>query len=198
MYGWAGKILRINLTNNKIKITPSSDYVPTYLGGRGLGARIYWEEVPSDVKAFDPENRLIFVTGPLQGTLAPTSGRFMVLGKAAQTAPIESYCRSGVGGHWAPELKWAGFDAVVVYGKAPRPVYIFVHDGKAEIRDAVYLWGMDPFLTQETLWGVHGKETRVMTIGKAGEMKSRLGIIITDSGDASGQGDTAASWGQKI
>lgn len=197
MYGWAGKILRINLTNNKIKITPTSDYVPTYLGGRGLGARIYWEEVASDVKAFDPENRLIFVTGPLQGTLAPTSGRFMVLGKAAQTAPVESYCRSGVGGHWAPELKWAGFDAVVVYGKAPRPVYVFIHDGKAEIRDAVHLWGMDPFLTQETLWGVHGKETRVMTIGKAGEMKSRLGIIITDSGDASGQGGYGGVMGSK-
>lgn len=197
MYGWAGKILRIDLTNGKIRVTPSSDYVPTYLGGRGLGARIYWEEVPSDVKAFDPENRLIFVTGPLQGTLAPTSGRFMVLGKAAQTAPVESYCRSGVGGHWAPELKWAGFDAVVVYGKATKPVYIFVHDGKAEIRDALHLWGMDPFLTQETLWGIHGKETRVMTIGKAGEMKSRLGIIITDSGDASGQGGYGGVMGSK-
>jgi aldehyde:ferredoxin oxidoreductase len=197
MHGWAGKILRIDLTSRKMTITPTSDYVPSYLGGRGLGARIYWEEVLPEVGAFDPENRLIFITGPFQGTLAPTSGRFMVIGKAPQTGPLESYCRSGVGGHWAPELKWAGFDAVVVHGSASRPVYILVHDGKAEIRDAAHLWGMDPFTAQETLWRVHGKETRVMAIGKAGEMRSRLGIIITDSGDASGQGGYGGVMGSK-
>jgi aldehyde:ferredoxin oxidoreductase len=197
MYGWAGKILRVDLTNGKFEIIPTSDYVPTYLGGRGIGARIYWEEVPPEAGAFDPENRLIFVTGPLQGTMAPTSGRFMVMGKAAQTAPVEAYCRSGVGGHWAPELKWSGFDAVVVFGRSPKPVYIFIHDGKTEIRDASHLWGKDPFTAQEMLWGVHGKQTRVMTIGKAGEMKSRLGIIITDSGDASGQGGYGGVMGSK-
>jgi aldehyde:ferredoxin oxidoreductase len=197
MYGWAGKILRVNLTNGKIGAVPTSDYVPTYLGGRGLGARLYWEEVPPDVGAFAPGNRLIFVTGPLQGTLAPTSGRFMVTGKAAQTAPTESYCRSAVGGHWAPELKWAGFDAVVVYGRSPKPVYIMIHDEKAEIKEATHLWGMDPFSTQQNLWRVHGKETRVMTIGKAGEMKSRMGIIITDSGDVSGQGGYGGVMGSK-
>ncbi len=73
MYGWAGKILRVDLTGGKFEVFPTSDYIPTYLGGRGIGARIYWEEVPPDVSAFDPENRLIFMTGPLQGTLAPTS-----------------------------------------------------------------------------------------------------------------------------
>jgi aldehyde:ferredoxin oxidoreductase len=197
MYGWVGKILRVDLSEEKFKITPTADYIPAYLGGRGIGARIYWEEVPPEVGAFDPENRLIFITGPLQGTLAPTSGRFMVLGKAPQTAPVESYCRSGVGGHWAPELKWAGFDAVVVHGRASRPVYIWIHDGKAEIKDASHLWGKDPFATQEMLWETHGKKTRVMTIGQAGEMKSRLGIIITDSGDASGQGGYGGVMGSK-
>jgi aldehyde:ferredoxin oxidoreductase len=107
MYGWAGKILKVDLTSGKVETVPTSDYVPKYLGGRGLAARIYWEEVPSDAGAFDPKNCLIFTTGPLQGTLAPTSGRFMVVGKAAQTAPVEAYSRSGCGGHWAPELKWA-------------------------------------------------------------------------------------------
>jgi len=162
--------------------------VPRYLGGRGIAAKIYWDEVPPEVGGFDPENRLIFVTGPLQGTLAPTSGRFMVAGKAPQTSPMEAYCRSGVGGHWAPELKWAGFDAVVIHGRAPRPVYLWIHDGEAEIRDAAHLWGVDPFRTQEELWRVHGAGARVMAIGKAGEMQSRIAIILTDSGDAAGQG----------
>jgi len=197
MNGWAGKILRVDLTQGKFEIIPTSDYVPTYIGGRGVASRIYWEEVPADAGAFDPENRLIFVTGPLQGTMAPTSGRFMVAGKAAQTAPVEAYCRSGCGGHWAPELKWAGFDAVVVYGRASKPVYIWIHDGETEIRDASNLWGKDPFTTQEMLWEVHGKEARAVTIGKAGEMKSRLGIIITDSGDASGQGGYGGVMGSK-
>jgi aldehyde:ferredoxin oxidoreductase len=197
MFGWVGKILRVDLTSGTSEIVPTSDYVPAYLGGRGLAARIYWEEVPPGVGAFDPENRLIFVTGPLQGTPAPTSGRFMVVGKAAQTAPVDSYCRSGVGGHWAPELKWAGFDAVVVYGRAERPVYLWIHDGEIELRDASHLWGMDPWSTQEALQGVHGPQARVMTIGKAGETKSRLGIILTDSGDASGQGGYGGVMGSK-
>jgi len=197
MYGWAGKILRVDLTAGRSEIVPTSDYVPTYIGGRGVASRIYWEEVPPDVGAFDPENRLIFTTGPLQGTLAPTSGRFMVVGKAAQTAPLEAYCRSACGGHWAPELKWAGFDAVVVHGRASKPVYIWIYNGKTEIRDASKLWGLDTFTTQEMLWKVHGKETRVVTIGKAGEMRSRLGIIITDSGDASGQGGYGGVMGSK-
>ena len=197
MYGWAGKILRVDLTKGKSEIVSTSDYVPTYIGGRGLASRIYWEEVPPDADAFDPENRLIFTTGPLQGTLAPTSGRFMVVGKAAQTAPVESYSRSACGGHWAPELKWAGFDAIVVYGRANKPVYLWIHDGKAEIRDASKLWGLDTFTTQEKLWKVHGKETRAVTIGKAGEMKTRIGIIITDSGDAAGQGGYGSVMGSK-
>lgn len=197
MYGWAGKILRVDLTKGKSEIVSTSDYVPTYIGGRGLASRIYWEEVPPDAGAFDPENRLIFTTGPLQGTLAPTSGRFMVVGKAAQTAPVESYSRSACGGHWAPELKWAGFDAIVVYGRANKPVYIWIHDGRVEIRDASKLWGLDTFSTQERLWKAHGKETRSVTIGKAGEMKTRLGIILTDSGDAAGQGGYGGVMGSK-
>jgi aldehyde:ferredoxin oxidoreductase len=197
MFGWAGKILRVDLTELKYEVTPTSDYVPKYIGGRGLGARIYWEEVPPDTGAFDPENRLIFTTGPMQGTLAPTSGRFMVMGKAAQTAPQEAYCRSACGGHWSPELKWAGFDAIIVQGQAEKPVYLWVYDGKAEIRDASHLWGLDPFTTQEMLWNVHGRETRVVTIGKAGETKGRLGIMITDSGDAAGQGGYGGVMGSK-
>lgn len=195
--GWVGKILRVDLTNRKISEVSTFDYVPKFLGGRGLGAKICWDEVLPEVGAFDPENRLIFATGPLQGTLAPTSGRFMVLGKSPQTAPTESFCRSGVGGHWAPELKWAGYDALIVHGKASKPVYLWITDGKAEIFDATRLWGLDTYRTQQMIWKLHGNGTRVMVIGRAGENRNRIACILTDSGDASGQGGFGGVMGSK-
>lgn len=195
--GWVGKILRVDLTTRKISEVSTLEYVPKFLGGRGLGAKICWDEVPPEVGAFDPENRIIFATGPLQGTLAPTSGRFMVLGKAAQTAPTESFCRSGVGGHWAPELKWAGYDALIVQGKSEKPVYLWITDHKAEILDASRLWGLDTYQTQQMIWKLHGPKTRVMVIGRAGETRSRIACILTDSGDASGQGGYGGVMGSK-
>ena len=195
--GWVGKILRVDLTTRKISETSTFDYVPKFLGGRGLGAKICWDEVPPEVGAFDPENRIVFATGPLQGTLAPTSGRFMVLGKAPQTGPVESFTRSGVGGHFAPELKWAGYDAVIVQGKASKPVYLCITDQKAEILDATRLWGLDTYQTQQMIWKIHGPKTRIMVIGKAGENRSRIACILTDSGDASGQGGFGGVMGSK-
>jgi aldehyde:ferredoxin oxidoreductase len=195
--GWVGKILRVDLTSRKISEISTFDYVPKFLGGRGLGAKICWDEVPPEVGAFDPENRLIFATGPLQGTLAPTSGRFMVLGKSPQTAPRESFCRSGVGGHFAPELKWAGYDALIIQGKASKPVYLWITEGKAEILDATRLWGLDTYQTQQMIWKLHGNKTRVMVIGRAGENRSRIACILTDSGDASGQGGFGGVMGSK-
>jgi aldehyde:ferredoxin oxidoreductase len=195
--GWVGKILRVDLTSRKIAEISTFDYVTKFLGGRGLGAKISWDEVPPEVGAFDPENRLIFATGPLQGTLAPTSGRFMVLGKSPQTAPNESFCRSGVGGHFAPELKWAGYDALIIQGRSSKPVYLWINDQKAEILDATRLWGLDTYQTQQMIWKIHGNKTRVMVIGRAGENQSRIACILTDSGDASGQGGFGGVMGSK-
>ena len=186
-YGWVGKILRVNLTKGKTSAIPTSDYAPKFLGGRGLGAKICWDEVPPEVGAFDAGNRLIFATGPLQGTLAPTSGRLKVMGKAPQTAPVESYCHSGVGGHWAPTLKWAGYDAIIIQGRSPKPVYLWINDGEVKVLDALDLWGLDTYETQKKIWHKHGSSTRIMAIGVAGENKSRIAIILTDTGDASGQ-----------
>lgn len=196
-YGWTGKILRVDLSKQKAYEQSTFDYVPEHIGGRGIGAKICWDEVPPEIGAFHPESRLIFATGPLQGTMAPSSGRFMVLGKAAQTYPVESYTRSGVGGHWAPELKWAGYDVVVIHGKAPKPVYLWIHDDKVEFKDATKLWGQNTYDTQKALWSVHGRQTRILTIGPAGENLSRCGIILTDTGDASGQGGFGGIMGSK-
>jgi len=195
--GWVGKILRVDLTTRKVSESSTFDYIPHFLGGRGLGAKICWDEVPPEVGAFDPENRLIFATGPLQGTLAPTSGRFTVVGKSPQSAPVESFTRSGVGGHFAPELKWAGYDAIIVQGKASQPVYLWISDQKARILDAKDLWGLDTYQAQQALWKIHGNTTRVMVIGKAGENQSRIACILTDTGDASGQGGFGGVMGSK-
>jgi len=195
--GWVGKILRVDLTRRKISEVSTFDYVPKFLGGRGLGAKICWDEVSPEVEAFDPENRLVLATGPLEGTLAPTSGRLTVVGKSPQTGPIESYARSGVGGHFAPELKWAGYDALIIQGRASKPVYLWITDQKAEILDATPLWGLDTYQTQQMIWKLHGPKTRVMVIGKAGENRSRIACILTDSGDASGQGGFGGVMGSK-
>jgi aldehyde:ferredoxin oxidoreductase len=195
--GWVGKILRVDLTNGKISESSTFDYVPKFLGGRGLGAKICWDEVPREVNAFDPENRLVIATGPLQGTLAPTSGRFAVLGKSPQSCPVESFTRSGVGGHFAPELKWAGYDAIIIQGKAPKPVYVWISDQKSQILDAKDLWGLDTYQTQQMIWKTHGNQARVMVIGKAGENQSRIACILTDTGDASGQGGFGGVMGSK-
>jgi aldehyde:ferredoxin oxidoreductase len=98
----------------------------------------------------------------------------MVLGKAPQTGPVESFTRSGVGGHFAPELKWAGYDALIVQGKASKPVYLSITDQKAEILDATHLWGLDTYQTQQMIWKLHGPKTRVMVIGKAERTRAAL------------------------
>ena len=195
--GWVGKILRVDLTSGRVSESSTFDYVPKFVGGRGLGAKIYWDEMSSGVGAFDPENRLIFATGPLQGTLAPTSGRLAIVGKSAQTGPTESYTRSSIGGHFAPELKWAGYDALIIQGKAPKPVYLLITDHKAEILDAASLWGLDVYESQQMIWKLHGNKTRAMVIGKTGEKQSRVASILTDTGNASSQGGFGGVMGSK-
>ena len=195
--GWVGKILRVDLTSGKISEHSTFDYVPKFIGGRGIAAKICWDEVPPEMGAFDPENRLILAAGPLEGTLAPTSGRLAVVGKAPQTYPTESYTRSNVGGHFAPHLKWAGYDALIIQGKAPKPVYLYITDHKVQILDAAPLWGLDTYQSQEMIWKIHGKQTRAMVIGKAGEKGSRIASILTDTGNASGQGGFGGLMGAK-
>jgi aldehyde:ferredoxin oxidoreductase len=121
----------------------------------------------------------------------------MVLGKSPQSSPTESFTRSGIGGHFAPELKCAGYDAINIQGKASKPVYLWITDQKAQILDATRLWGLDTYQAQQMIWKLHGNKTRVMVIGKAGENLSRIACILTDSGDASGQGGFGGVMGSK-
>ncbi len=167
--GWAGKLLRVDLCSGKIWTEPSAGYGEKYIGGRGLAARIAWDEIPAGTKPFDPENRIIFAAGPLTGTSAPNSGRATVCSLSPQAYPYEWFTYSSFGGYWGPTLKYAGYDAVVVQGCAERPVYLWVNDGKVELRDASDLWGQGVYATQETLLRRHGKDVRVLVIGQAGK-----------------------------
>jgi len=195
--GFTGKILRINLTNSTTSEVPTSNYLPKYIGGRGIATRIYWEEIGPEVKAFDPENKLIFMTGPLQGTASPGSGRLCVVGKAPQTYPTESIADSNAGGFFAPQLKFAGWDGIIVEGKAPKPVYIYIKDEQVLILDALPLWGLNTYAAQEEIWRKHGWETKILLIGQAGEHLSRIASIQTESGNGMGQGGFGGVMGSK-
>ena len=195
--GWAGKLLRVDLSTRKIWTEPSVEYGRKYIGGRGIAARIAWDEIPAGTGPFDPENRLIFTVGPLTGTSAPNSGRATVCSLSPQAYPYEWFSYSSFGGNWGPTLKYAGYDAIVVQGQAAQPVYLWVNDNKVELRDASELWGQGIYATQESLLRRHGKDVRVVAIGQAGENRSRIAIIASGTSSAAGQGGFGAVMGTK-
>ncbi len=202
MHGWAGHILRIDLGTGRVSEVPTENYVPKFVGGWGVMAKIAWDELTPEIGAFDPENRLMFMTGPLTGTLVPGTGRCEI-GTVSPFSysfhgPTEDYVRSGIGGQWAPELKFAGFDGIVVQGKADHPVWLSITDRQVEIRDGRKLWGLDTYATQEAIWGELGsKKVKVMCIGPGGERLLRFATVATDNGNHASVGGVGAVMGAK-
>ena len=198
LHGWVGKILRVDLTNERIDEIDTMRYAGRFIGGRGLAAAIAWDEIPFGIDAFDPDNRLIIMTGPLTGTLAPTSGgRITFAGIAPQAYPKPHYTRSSMGGYWGAELKYAGYDGVIIKGRAAYPVYIWISDGKAEIRGAEKLWGLDTFETQKKLMKEHEEDSQTVCIGPAGENLVRIAAVHHGIENAAGQGGFGAVMGSK-
>ncbi len=196
MYGYVGKILKVNLTDGTITEKPTIPKYERVIGGVGIGFKVIWDEVPPEADAFDPENRLVFATGPLVGTEAPGATRTIVTSKSPQVyeenAPERSLTTSSaMGGPFGPELKFAGYDALIVHGKSDKPVYIWIHDGQAEIRDADSLWGLDAYQTplkiREELQDGY---VQVASTGPAGENMARMACIVSR-----GRGDHAAAQG---
>ncbi|MGB9630081.1 MAG: aldehyde ferredoxin oxidoreductase N-terminal domain-containing protein, partial [Thermodesulfobacteriota bacterium] len=139
MNGWIGKILRVNLTKGEWKAEDlNRDLAMKFIGGRGLGSKILFDEIDPKIDPLGPENKLILATGPLTGTAASAAGRYMAITKSPLT---ETIACSNSGGHFGPELKFSGFDMVIIEGKANEPVYIYIEDGNVEIRDAKSIWG---------------------------------------------------------
>ncbi|MGM0400992.1 MAG: aldehyde ferredoxin oxidoreductase N-terminal domain-containing protein [Chloroflexota bacterium] len=197
MAPWTGHILHIDLTKGEVSTLSSHPYVSSYLGGRGLAARLAWEMIPPGIEAFDAQNPLFFMPGALVGTPAPSSGRVTISGLSPQAWPHEWYTRANVGGHWGPALKYAGYDGLIVRGKAPHPVYIRIGDDEVELVNAQELWGQGLVASQKYLRRELGEMWRVLAIGPAGENRCRYAVIATGTESAAGQGGFGAVMGSK-
>ena len=192
---YAGNILKVDLSSGRCSDMPTSDYAERFVGGRGIAAKIYWDEVQPQVGALDPDNRLIFMTGPLCGFTGLSGSRWGIFGKSPATDPqLFSYCN--LGGSWGAHLKFAGYDGVVIHGKSDRPVYVLVDEGKAVIRDASHLWGMDTVETREAIKSELGGSVRVVAIGPAGENMVSFAVVLADD-DATGSSGFGAVMGSK-
>ncbi|MBW1900519.1 MAG: hypothetical protein JRJ20_02675 [Deltaproteobacteria bacterium] len=194
-FGYAGKILRVDLSSGIVTNQPTSDYADQFLGGRGIAAKIYWDEVPPEVGPFDPENRLVFATGPLGGLPAIGGSRWTVCGKSPEPA-LECFSYGNLGGRYGAELKFAGFDAIVVHGKSEKPVYLHIRNDTAEFKDASHLWGKGAIETRESLKSELGRSARVVTFGPAGENGVAIASLLADN-DSSASGGLGASMGAK-
>ncbi len=195
MYGYNGKILRVNLKEMTCKVEALDlEKAKKYLGGRGLGTKILSEEIDPTIDALSPENKLIVVSGPLTGTPTPTGGRYMVVTKSPLSGTVAS---SNSGGYWGAELKSAGYDLIIVEEKADKPVYISIEDDKVEIRDASQLWGKTVSETTGALEKILPEKSKVLTIGPAGENLSRIAAIMNDYDRAAGRSGVGAVMGSK-
>ncbi len=191
-----GRLLRADLTRGTVAVENiRPDWLRDYLGGRGLAARYLLEELDPKVDPLSPSNKLIFATGPLTGTPVPCGARYMVVTKGALTNAITT---SNSGGHFGPELKFAGYDMVIVEGRAPNPVYLFIDDDRVEVRDASLHWGRTVGDTEDGLRQELGiPRLRVACIGPAGEKLVRFACIMNDKHRAAGRSGVGAVMGSK-
>ncbi len=189
------KVLRVNLSDGTIKTEVLPKDYQKYLVGRGLATKMFYDEVGPKVDAFSKENKIFIATGALTGTAAPTGGRYMVVTKGPLTGTIAS---SNSGGYFGAELKFAGYDILVVEGKSDKPVYISIKDDNVEIKDASHLWGKDVFETTDRLKEeIDDKRARVTCIGPAGEKMSLMAAIMNDKHRAAGRTGVGAVMGSK-
>jgi len=195
-YGYMGKILRVNLSNEKISFEePEETFYRRYFGGRGLIAYFLLKELKQGIDPLTPDNKLIFACGPITGAPISGSGRNSVGAKSPLTG---AYGEAEAGGFWGTELKRAGFDAIIVEGKATKPVYLWIHNEEVEIRDASHLWGMEIKKSQETIRkDLEDTSVKVAQIGPGGEKMVRYASIINDMNHAAGRCGMGAVMGSK-
>jgi len=193
--GYAGKILRVDLATGKLlSVDFPKELAYAFLGGSGLGTKILWDEVGPKIEPLMPENELIIAVGPFTGTIYPTAGRFEVVTKSPLTG---IYGDANAGGHFAPKMKQAGFDAVVVRGRAIKPVYLWLNDGKGEIRDAHRVWGHGAVETEKLLREeLDDPLLQVASIGQAGENLVRYAAVM-NGGCAAARSGVGAVMGSK-
>jgi aldehyde:ferredoxin oxidoreductase len=200
MPGWIGKILRVNLSKDKCSVEDlDPNLARNFIGGRGLATKYLFDEVNPKIDGISPQNKLLFATGPLTGSGVIGSGRFMVVTKSPLTEGVGC---ANAGGYFGPELKFAGYDMIILEGKARKPVYVLIEDDKVEIKPAQHLWGKTTSETEEIVKVEIGdahkaKELQICTIGPAGDNRVRIANIIHAGHHAAGRGGVGAVMGSK-
>lgn len=193
--GYVGRILRVNLSNASFSDFPlTNELAEKYIGGAGMAARILYDELKPGIDPLSAENKIMFLTGPVEGTMIPTSCRIGLYSKSPLT---NSFFHSSAGGHFAPELKFAGYDGILFEGASEKPVYLFIDNGLPELREASHLWGMDTNSVQQALCEELGsEEIQIAAIGPAGEKLVRYACVICGC-RAMGRGGLGAVLGSK-
>ena len=188
-------LLRVDLSTREVKKeTIPEQILRDYIGGRGVGTKLLMDNMDPRVDALDPANPLIFATGPVTGTYAPTGGRYMVVTKSPLTGGVAS---SNSGGYWGPALRYAGYEYLMIEGASKDPVYLYVNDDTVEVRDARHLWGKIVDDTENMVREATHPEARVACIGPGGENLARTACIMNDKGRAAGRSGVGAVMGSK-
>ncbi|MBI3162164.1 MAG: aldehyde ferredoxin oxidoreductase, partial [Chloroflexi bacterium] len=195
MYGWHLRILRVNLTTKKVtKEDVDPKIARDYLGGRGWAIHYMYKEMDPTVDPLSPENMIIFATGPLTATPAPTGNRYMVVTKSPLTGAL---AHSNSGGEFPTWMKRTGFDMFIFEGKASEPVYLFVNEDQVEVRPAAHAWGKDTHETTDILKAETSADARVACIGPAGENLALMAAIMNDKHRAAARSGVGAVMGSK-
>jgi len=196
MDGYMGKILYVDLSLGRWRDTPlDEEAARAFVGGSGLAARIVYDMVDGNTDPLGPDNPLVFMTGPLVGTAMPSAGRCSVCALSPLTG---IWGESNTGGFFGPELRFAGYDGIVVTGQSEQPVWLSIVDGQAQLCDASDLWGSDSYATQERVREAMGKpKARVACIGQAGENQIKMAAVMNDHGRAAGRAGMGAVMGSK-
>lgn len=193
--GYMGKLLWVDLSTGRITTEALDEKLcRDFLGGYGIGARTLYNRQKVGVDPLGPENILGFLSGPLTGTPTPSGARYAVVARSPLT---KTWGDANSGGYFGPYMKFAGYDGVFFTGKADKPVYLLIDNGKAELKDAASLWGKTTMETEDTLEAEYGRDSRVSCIGPAGEKLSLMSCIITDRGAAAGRSGLGAVMGSK-
>ncbi len=195
MFGYQNNVLRIDLTAQTAKQEPlNMEWAKKYIGGKGLGIRYLYEELKPNTDPLSPENKLIFMTAPLTGTVVPNSGKLAIISRSPATGTILD---CSIGGHIAIEIKYAGYDAIILEGALKEPGYLYIEDDKIEFIPANDLWGKGSHETESFLLNKHGRDCKIMTIGPAGENLLPMACINSDYYRQAGRGGIGAVMGSK-
>jgi len=193
--GWWGKLLRVNLSENKVTVQQiNPEILKMFIGGRGLAIKILWDELEPGIDPLSPKNKLVIAAGPITGLVGPSTGKLVVAAKSPLT---NGYGDGNIGTMASVNLRRAGYDAIVIEGAAKKPVYLYIENGNVNILSAEGLWGKDTFETERILKNVHGKDVGILLIGPAGENLVRYATIISQEGRSGGRPGIGAVMGSK-